>query len=715
MRDPADCVLNQTGTLFTAKGLLGRRVRSLYRVVGYDAVNDVTYVIAVDRNKFPSSSRMPRPVRRLAVIRGSGAPKLVEEPLVHPAMLLSEKELSEARKRHRDESWTVIEPLVEADMLALLDPKTRGPLIAARAEILGIRIDTIYRLVTRYMWFGCQKNALLDASELRGTRGKRLLGTRKQGRLNASERLKTVERGRSCNKNDLRRIRAALVHRAKVNGSYREAHEWMCATYYSGREELTPNQFMRRAKQLESENQHLERTRLGRNDYENRVAAARGNETDVCLGPQDWTDLDATGDDRFVVEAATQLNIGTGTLYLARMRGCNYIPGLFFDFRSECLDGYRQLLFIAFTTEGKRALFKLCGIDGDVEKLWPTPVLTRVLNSDRGPWKSNDARRFVTADLRKIHQICAVHDPEGKGGLEGMMRIVKRATSKYQGAYMAGKGRRNATDYKKALMAAIADKATALRDVLNEVFQLNKFSDVSHLLTAEMQADGVKPNPESMMLWARARIGGQSQIFAASLLFALLSREKKKVTRNGVTFGGAMYTSALLRKLWDARTEKRTSLYIECAHDKNDPSVLYWRTPEGHLDILLADSKALRRIQGQSRSEAAEVRLANVAEAQEQRRQKIRSRRQQISRSQQEALGRSLGVPVNRGRVSKGAKSLQQLKDRQAQGALSRQTLAPRPSTEYMPEEDELTRKTIPEDGLDYSGFLQQVVERTHG
>src|SRR6266702_1999751 len=206
------CEAIATGTLI--EGNLGRgSIRLLYRVVWVMPGDGVLFLLNPS-SEFPiRSSRMPEPWLAADVMDclERRAIEVVPERLRTPAMSQPDSDLPSKETRERDLKYALIAPLVNSDELLAktLDRFTRGTVVSVHAKSSGVPVSILYRLLTRFWWFGCDKNALLNLRSKQGGQGRsRLGGEKKKGRPNAVTVLHGVGKvfGNECDHASPRRL-----------------------------------------------------------------------------------------------------------------------------------------------------------------------------------------------------------------------------------------------------------------------------------------------------------------------------------------------------------------------------------------------------------------------------------------------------------------------------------------------------------------------------
>ena len=153
-------------------------------------IETYAFLLEVDPSTTPYTSRLPKIFQqRFAESQLRTVPECIRPPFMgalgdksHESTLPSEAKVS------RDIRYSKIEALVSsANLSKLLRKDTRADLLEDHAGKVGASVNKLRKLLTKYWWFGCDENALLELQPLKGGPGKQRLSTvqGKRGARNA--------------------------------------------------------------------------------------------------------------------------------------------------------------------------------------------------------------------------------------------------------------------------------------------------------------------------------------------------------------------------------------------------------------------------------------------------------------------------------------------------------------------------------------------------
>ncbi|KAL0630190.1 hypothetical protein Q9L58_010964, partial [Maublancomyces gigas] len=162
----------------------------------------------------------------------------------------------------------------------------------------GTSVQQVYKLLSRYFWYGMNWNALLPLRANQGARGKtRLGGTSKVGRPNSHQLLGRTYRGVNVGKHDLAIFKAALIELylgrdMSLHATYTEMAEQrylrkhtkdgVTKVIHINAERIpTYNQFLYHARKMINENA-WKVEKQGELDYLQHHATYGGNSTDFA-------------------------------------------------------------------------------------------------------------------------------------------------------------------------------------------------------------------------------------------------------------------------------------------------------------------------------------------------------------------------------------------------------------------------------------------------
>lgn len=610
------------------EGRLDGKTNKLYRIVLLEPHAGLAHLLEVERNVIHHSTRVPLAAR---FEQARATLHLVAECIRLPDMSWIDSELSDETRASRDARFSLIQPLVEPSVVGrLMIRRQRAELLGRRARDTGVSVVQLRRLLTRYWWFGCDANALIELRSRRGAPGqpRQVVGKAKRGRPNAMvlERPSTRLRGVNVDKRHLRVFLDALRNYwVKDNMTLSEAYDRMerelyrksmtdrdgHVTHYQIDKRLIPTkaQFYYHASRLIRENE-LREARSHALDYATKLAPRSGAARSIATGPGDIFDIDAT---EFNFELTSSWNprtrIGRPTTYFVLDRYSTAIVGVYAEPRAERWEGYRRALYSAFTT--KTALLDQLGFVNEDADIWPISAVPNAVFSDRGPARSNDALAALVKQLKLEKATAPTKRPDLNAVVESMHKKVQDKLSTAPGGFKRGGDTRMKQRASNARRGARFNERQFMRELVAVIHEHNTASLVPHLLNSEMIAAGVKPVPQDIFVWGLEnsavdylRFRNPTELYALLLPFREVS-----VSTRGVRYKKAYYDSPDLQ-LWrlDHRGKApKVTVYIDA-----DPRILHWKPAPQRWDELVMSAADQQRTGGMSWDEI-ELHLRKVS------------------------------------------------------------------------------------------------------
>jgi hypothetical protein len=549
------------------------------------------YLLEVSTEISPHSSRLPIAYSEVTARQKLNA---VAECVRHAFMDLPDEQLPEPRRERRDRLFAEIEDLVsQGNIGQLLTPATRPLLISKQASLLGVLPQNLRKLLTRFWWYGCDKNALLDLTSLKGGAGRyrdRPIRS-KRGRRNAVAKEDPSSRLRGANYDDTHRkkfIDALTIYWKGQGLSLAETYRQMRENIYRirivkpdgtiGSRRVPAYRipslgiFYRVARRLIAE-LDLKGSNLGPLDYVTKVAAKSGSARDIADGPLDIFDVDATEFEFELVAAYDpSVRIGKPTVYLVVDRFCSYIVGLYLECRPERWDGYRRALYCAFTD--RRELLARLELSQEYGLIWHRYGVPNAIFSDRGPARSNNALDSLCGRLVLEKAGPPPHRPDHNPVVESLHGKLQQRLSYLPGGYTRKAGERAATRRKGARTSARLTEKQFLRILIAAAHDHNTLAEVRDALRPEMV--GVQPTPDAIFAWGLENTFVEHQGHDAAELYANLLPvvPQRAVTPQGIRYKSCQYDSPELQA-WRRRQVNehvKTDFYPD-----GDPQLGYWR------------------------------------------------------------------------------------------------------------------------------------------
>ena len=485
----------------------------------------------------------------------------------------------DASKRKRDASWRVIEPLVHN--VAILEPRTRGPLVKARAKETGINPKTIYKWLKRWWQCGMMKNALVPFQEWNGH------GGRKPGqRLGDLSKFTEEYGGRTYTG-----IQAIFVKYLR--------------TYYDGPEQLSLAAILNRIKRevfvdgqefkdgqvipiLKPEEHSVNKYQLryffrthwrkdealkkrqGKTAYARNRRALSGGTSKKVRGPGSCFQLDAYESDLILVSRLNQTRvIGKVVLCFVVDQFTHMIVGFSISVRKESYLTYAMAINNAATL--KKAYCRQ--FDRTIsEKDWPAHHLAEHYVFDRGPlrkWLGNHVVNALGVDV----DTPPPYRPDLKPLVERVIGIVKEKVLRGQAGattttYEGGKGASGAA-------TITIDVLTAM--VIEAILAENQRPLDKYKPHRDMVADGVVLTPLNLWHWGvENRTGSLREEDADTLRLNLMPLVEATITPEGLVHENRLYECDVqLRE----RARREGHFKVDVSYDPRINDVVYRRLP----------------------------------------------------------------------------------------------------------------------------------------
>jgi len=541
------------------------------------------------------------------ILRGD-ARILVEDSFL--SGIRPEVDIPEVQRVHRDQAWSVIQPLVERSDDALFFAEKRGPLVEEVCASTGVSKPTIYSYLRRYWRGGQTKNALLPAFDRCGGKGKaKNAGERKRGypprRASAMEEtgINVDDAIRAKFKRGIHlyyenREERSLVEAYQLtlehlfNVGYEKRGETLVAVLPPVSELPTFRQFRywyEKERDLESS---LKR-RLGTTRYALRHRPVVGDSTQMAMGPGSLYQIDATQDDIYLVSASDRNRIiGRPVVYLVQDVFSRLITGIAVTLEGPSWLG--AMLALENTASDKRPFCEKFGID-DVE-WWPASHLPEAILADRGELEGYNADNLVNALGIRVSNT-PPYRGDGKGIIEQSFRLSHLALVHRLPGSVRRARERGEPDYRQ-------DAVLTLREYTHLMVLWVKNHNLHYLddypLTEDMVAGGVDPYPIDLWNWGIVNRSGHLRTVPQDILrLNLLPGGQASVTPRGIQFRGVLYTTErAMREQWYVRARTNGTFHVPIAYDPRLMDMIYLRLEAGRQIEPCSLAERNRRFQG---------------------------------------------------------------------------------------------------------------------
>jgi putative transposase len=511
-------------------------------------------------------------------------------------LLCPESSLSENERRRRDESWSLIAPLVKEPGGEIFLPAERGPLVAAVAEHTGRTKRLIYGYLRRYWQSGQTKNALLPHFDRCGGKGKeRSSSERKRGRPSTIGRATGQPTGINVDADIRERfhrgIRLFYENRAgrRLTQAYQLTLEKFFHTGYELRDGvLVP--VLRPADELPTLSQfrywyEKERNpaqaiaaRKGQRRFETDHRAVLGDSTHMAFGPGSLYQIDATPGDIYLVSSLDPSRIiGRPVIYVVIDVFSRLIAGL-----GVSLEGpswLSAMLALENATLDKVAFCAEYGIS-ITEDEWPSHHLPEALLADRGELEGYNADNLVNA-LGVCVSNTAPYRADWKGIVEQNFRLSNEKLIHWLPGAVYQARQRGDADYRlDACLNLYQFRQLMIYCVLHHN---NEHRMDWYRLDEFMIGDHVDPYPIDLWNWGvQNRVGHLRAMAQDVVRLNLLPQKEASVTRNGILFQGLHYGCDLaLQEQWFVRARERGSWRLPVVYDPRKLDVIYLRLDHG--------------------------------------------------------------------------------------------------------------------------------------
>jgi hypothetical protein len=572
------------------------------------------YLLPVAANVTPHSTVLPIGCR-IDIARVALKP--VAECIRLSEMGTRDSEVDALLQAGRDAKFSLIEPLVSVSALpGLMSRRERASLIEGRAAATKCASSHLRKLLTRYWWYGCDKNSLIDLKSLQGGPGKRRLnpGDAMRGTPNALARENPNSPYAGTNvsaRHEQLFLKALHIYWAGKGFSLADSYEHMRTELYRtlvtrkdgttfyrktpGHKIPTIGQFRDHAKKLIAEH-GLKQRNLSRLDYDTKEASRGGTSQDIVFGPGDIFDMDAT---EFNFEIVASFNsrkkLGKPTVYLVVDRGSTEIVGAYLECRPERWEGYRRALFCAFTP--KDAMLYDLGVTQEFGKIWRVHAVPNGIFSDRGAARHNDALKILSGELNLEKSLPPPKTPYLNAVVESLNKKLQNRLSILPGGYRRDNTGRAKQQHNDARSVSQLNERQFMKVLIAAIHDHNTNDDKTKLLTPKMT--GVKGVPEGIFNWGikHSPVDHLRHLNHAELYARLLPSKSMSVSNKGIRYENSYYDSPALQN-WRGRQEAKRPR--QDFHIDADPLYLYWRPTSTTWDRVVMRAADQKKYRGMS-------------------------------------------------------------------------------------------------------------------
>lgn len=516
----------------------------------------------------------------------------------------------------RDDAYELIRELVDVSedvesraqalnlrLVLTFSPETHAKVVAEHAALKGVKPIVIKRLLHKYVWFGMDKNALLNRDPFKGkVNSFTKKYSTKTGRPNSAVEAGYGEKhkGRNVTALDVRIFRRVLeVYYVCKDYNLRYTYEQMKHEYYRGNQHgffpirdsriPTYEQFEYHARRLITL-LSLEAEKAGDKDGK-EMQERRGRDTDIAGAVGEVYDIDATPFNKELVSRwkidGKTVNLGKATTLVIFDRNSKKAIGWHVYIGAEnWKDGYRLCLFCALASKARH--LERLGIEDPTAFPEGENIVPSFVYVDGGPGASNSGTQAVSR-LRIDFKIAPPDAPYWKPTVEGGLGHSQADQANDAGGYDRKNNSRSKGKKRTAKLFAAETAFDLEKKLVEHLIAYNRRLDKKHLLTDRMKMEGVLPSSQAIFTWGVMNMGGveNRRLQEADLYMSLLEHKKNvEVTVNGASLLGSRYQSVRLRAI---RLRVGSNFLITLMYHPLRMREAYWVTPDGALDELERD------------------------------------------------------------------------------------------------------------------------------
>lgn len=505
-------------------------------------------------------------------------------------LLQAEEQFSPKQRQRRDETYALIERIVQAGEATFISQQ-RGPLIEAVVKQTGRAKWQLYDYLRRYWRAGQIKNGLIPRFDQRG------LKPNPELKPQAAKRGRRRDQGHHPGMNIdplTKKLLEKGYRRFYVNGPAKtltEAHELTLTAFFC-RDEIVdadgiaqpivpPKEELPTLEQFKY-HCHYPRNRLevlNSREGESRTSANYGPKLgSACLmafGSGSWYLLDSTPADCLLVSSLNRHHIlGKPTVYFVKDLFSMIIAG--FEASLEEASWLTEVLAIQNALTDKVAFCQKYGITISPEE-WPCHYAPEFLLHDRGEGESQQASNLVNSVGIQVS-----NTPPFRPDLKGPVELDFHLANHYALHKLPGGGpppqKRGEKD-RRGLPCLTPYEFR--RAVISYILFYNKSHVLENYPFDEfMLADEVKPVPIHLWNWGIENRSGQLRLVDPDVAYQnLLPRAQATITRHGVEFKELRYFSQYAaERQWYLKAGKATGQKrkkVTVAYDPRTTNTIY--------------------------------------------------------------------------------------------------------------------------------------------
>jgi len=698
---------------------VGRGRYTYWRYLGYYAETRSYYLLPVTPGEGPPRTCLPQkwPAVHLQP-RFSKDVRGTTECVQFDFMKVEIDKLPEAEAARLnvviDLQLAPIETLVNEEnfMSVVADKKKRTTLLAQAGESTGMSDAQLRERLTRYWWFGCDRNAMIPLHQRKGAPGVSRLGfgRSKTGPRPAiyEESGKEIDLGIQCSplhKAIIQRSykKRVLKGRNSVKRAYAAAVEkdFVTKTRKNGRIvsvswaiHLIPSvhQYEYWGSQAINDSESR-KEKAGPKTARNKMSPRRGDASDILTHSKLTLLLDGTDLPVYLVkERNTHQAIGKTKGTFAICLGSGALVGFHIGPGSESTSTYKYALLSACTSKEKIAReYGLPSTDGLVFGDWDALFI------DRGPAISEAYKKSIVSQMRMERGLAESYRPEAKGTVESFFAFLKdEIRANVPGAYSRRRDELSQRAREEAKDSAVVTPPELYRCVLLAISKFNLLSDAKPYYTSEMLPFKVEMNRAAICVHLRSMRRGDAipHWEEEALQYKLLDYTEYANNKGRIGVKSVDYFSTVLGEVWDRAPWIRVNgkLKKDCVANvaflPGIPDQMVWMKDDGSTEMLEITRHSKKAYGGMTETVQKHTRTTYLALEQRNFRKYIRGPNMKASHEMHGSLQQSAkdrlrnGVPIaaNMGFAESRREFIEQSEKEQAEKLRSRlQKSAPKP------------------------------------
>ena len=510
-------------------------------------------------------------------------------------MLVSENQIGDKEKIHRDKIWDLMAPIV-LDEPRIYSKHERGRMILEVMFNANKPMKTIHRYLKAYWKYGKTKNAFIPGFQRRGGKGKeREANVRKRGRprkYGESDGINVDETVKKIFEQAIKKY-----YHNKKEYTLKDVYNLMIKEYYTKFVELSDGK--QKADLLSEDNiptidqfrywynkkhditEKLTK-RKGDREYVLNHRAILGKSDYGIMGPGAKYQIDATVGDVYLVSRFNRAEIiGRPVIYFVIDVFSRMVAGMYVGLEGPSWAG--AMMAIANAASDKVKYCAEYGIE-ITEEEWQCRHIPNAILGDRGEMESKSVETLINALNVRVENA-----PPGRADMKGIVEQYFNMINGTAMAFLPGHvkpdmTKRGGKDYR---LDAKLDIHQLTKIIIQCVLHHNNHHYLeSYERTADMIADDVEPIPVKLWNWGIAHCSGALRTFPEEMVkLCLMPSDMASVTAKGIRFKGLYYLcERAAKEHWFETARAKGSFKVDVSYDPRNMSVIYVRESDNTFD-----------------------------------------------------------------------------------------------------------------------------------